>query len=85
MSHLTDAANEITLNCQTLNFYREKILIQSVTMGKFQNYELNAEQRRLELIKHNQRMELRAQFWKNMTNPNRHGAGEGGFMVCTSK
>lgn len=50
-------------------------------MGKFQNYELNEEQRRLQTIKHQQRMDLRAQFWKNMTNPNRHGAGEGGFMV----
>lgn len=50
-------------------------------MGKFQNYELNEEQRRIELAKYNRRMELRAQFWRNMTDPNRHGSGEGGALV----
>lgn len=50
-------------------------------MGKFQNYELNEEQRRIELQKHQRRMDLRAQFWKNMTDPNRHGSGEGGALV----
>lgn len=50
-------------------------------MGKFQNFELNEKQRALEALKHQRRMELRAQFWKNMTDPNRHGKGEGGFMV----
>lgn len=53
-------------------------------MGKFGNFELNEEQRRLQTLKHQQRMDLRAQFWKNMTNPNRHGAGEGGFLVSNS-
>lgn len=53
-------------------------------MGKFQNYELNAEQRRLEMLKYQRRMELRAQFWKNMTDPNRHGSGEGGHLVRIS-
>lgn len=50
-------------------------------MGKFGNFELNEEQRRLQLAKHQQRMDLRAKFWKNMTDPHRHGAGEGGHLV----
>lgn len=50
-------------------------------MGKFQNLELNEEQRRLEMLKYQRRMDLRAQFWKNMTDPNRHGSGEGGVLV----
>lgn len=53
-------------------------------MGKFQNFELNEKQRALEALKHQRRMELRAEFWKNMTDPNRHGKGEGGFMVRIS-
>lgn len=50
-------------------------------MGKFQNFELNEEQRRLQMQKHQQRIALRAQFWKNMTDPHRYASGEGGFMV----
>lgn len=52
-------------------------------MGKFQNFDKNAEERRVMQLQHERRMALRAQFWKNMTDPNRHGTGEGGFLVCT--
>lgn len=68
-------------NCQTLSSNREENFSQSITMGKFQNFELNEEQRRIQMLKHQQRMDLRAKFWKNMTDPNRHGSGEGGHMV----
>lgn len=50
-------------------------------MGKFQNFELNEEERRLQMQKHQQRLALRAQFWKNMTDPNRHASNEGGTLV----
>lgn len=50
-------------------------------MGKFQNFELNEAQRRLQEIKNKQRAELRAQYWKNVTNPARHATGEGGCVV----
>lgn len=50
-------------------------------MGKFQNFDKDAEQRRIMQLQHDRRMALRAQFWKNMTDPNRHGTGEGGFLV----
>lgn len=72
---------KISANCQTLSSNREENFSHSITMGKFQNFELNEEQRRIQLLKHQQRMDLRAQFWKNMTDPHRHGTGEGGHMV----
>lgn len=44
-------------------------------MVQFNNYELSAEQRRLETIKYNRRMELRADFLKHQSNPHVHGNG----------
>lgn len=82
---MTDATWEkknTVVNCQTQNYYREENFSFTVTMGKLGNFDLNEQQRKLELQKYERRMALRAQFWKDMTNPNRHGSGEGGFMVC---
>lgn len=50
-------------------------------MGKFQNYELNAQERSLQEIRIKQRMELRQQYWKNITDPKRYASGEGGHLV----
>lgn len=50
-------------------------------MGKLGNFELNADERRLQGLRHQQRLELRQKFWKNVTDPKRHASGEGGFLV----
>lgn len=50
-------------------------------MGKFQNYELNAEQRALQEQRNKQRAALRLQYWKNITDPKRYTSGEGGHLV----
>lgn len=50
-------------------------------MGKFGNFELNAEQRRLVEIKNQRRAELRAEYLKNIHDPHRHSKGEGGHLV----
>lgn len=53
-------------------------------MGKFGNFELTAEQRRVQELKNQQRAALRAQFWKHMTDPKRHASGEGGHLVSAN-
>lgn len=50
-------------------------------MGVFKNFELNAEQRQLAEQKHKQRLSLRAEYWKKISNPARHASGEGGHLV----
>lgn len=52
-------------------------------MGVFKNFELNAEERQLAEIKYKQRLALRAEYWKKITNPARHATGEGGHLVNT--
>lgn len=53
-------------------------------MVKFENFELSADQRRLETLKYTRRMELRAQFLKQQQNPHIHLASEGGHLVNTN-
>lgn len=50
-------------------------------MGKLDNFELNAEQRRLLEIKNKRRAELRELFLKQISDPHRHAKGEGGHLV----
>lgn len=50
-------------------------------MVKFENFELSAEQRRLETLKYDRRMELRAEFLKHQSNPHIHAANDGGVLV----
>lgn len=50
-------------------------------MGKLGNFELNEEQRHLQNLRYQQRLELRQKFWKNVTDPHRHATGEGGVLV----
>lgn len=50
-------------------------------MGKFQNFELSAEQRAQQEIRNKQRLSLRQQYWKNMTDPKSYASGEGGHLV----
>lgn len=75
--HLSNSEFSIVKKTET-NYY------DTIVMGKFQNFELSAEQRRLQQLKHDQRLALRAQFWKNMTDPHRHGSGEGGALVSSN-
>lgn len=50
-------------------------------MGAFKNYDLSAADRQNIEIKHKQRLALRAEYWKKITNPARHATGEGGHLV----
>lgn len=52
-------------------------------MVKFENYEVSAEERRLETIKYQRRMELRSEFLKHQQNAYAHVKGEGGYLVST--
>lgn len=60
---------------------KKKFFNQSITMGKFQNFELNEEQRQIQMLRHQRRLELRQKFWKNITDPHKHSTGEGGALV----
>lgn len=52
-------------------------------MVKFENYEVSAEQRRLETIKYERRMDLRSEFLKHQQNAYAHVKNEGGYLVST--
>lgn len=52
-----------------------------VKMGIFQNFELSAEQRAQQEARNKQRLALRHQYWKNMTDPKAYASGEGGHLV----
>lgn len=68
--------------CQT-ELNQEKTLFsqKQFKMGKFQNFELSAEQRAQQEIRNKQRLVLRQQYWKNITDPKAHASGEGGHLV----
>lgn len=50
-------------------------------MGVLKNFELNATERKYAEIKHQQRLVLRAEYWKKMTNPALQAKAEGGHLV----
>lgn len=50
-------------------------------MVEFKNYELDATGRKYAEIKHKQRLALRAEYWKKMSNPALQASAEGGHLV----
>lgn len=52
-------------------------------MVKFENFEVSADQRRLETIKYQRRMDLRSEFLKHQQNAYAHVKNEGGYLVST--
>lgn len=69
-------------SCQTKLSQGKKLFSRKrVKMGKFQNFELSAEQRAQQEIRNKQRLALRQQYWKNITDPKSHASGEGGHLV----
>lgn len=68
--------------CQTeLSFSVKVKSRRRFKMGKFQNFELSAEQRAQQEIRNKQRLALRQQYWKNITDPKAYKSGEGGHLV----